>query len=695
MRNHGRFKRPACLALCLVLLLCAPAGAQAGAVFSLPPETYGDGNFLLLPGQGSKAYLVSTRGNSTLLSEIDSAAKTGNYLFRTQRPYRYAGRFGDVITLASSYKSTASGDRVLLTTEVIRFCTKDESWTQTVLNDVFIENGSLAAADRYGRLYVVDGADRSLLRVYAASGALERTLRTARGAFSCIAVDPSGSRLYATYTKASGLYSAALSSGGVQTGADGELPAAGGVKPASPFFLAGDDFLCDASGGVFAPNGAGQWGRAFDCLAPLSASLCGLSAGTLAFPSGEGLLALDVSSGRPSGQYLPGAPALALCGGAGGTLILRRSGGGMQVCTLSASDWGGVSYQQADGKATGDNSSFYLAPPDAFSGDYSLPSGSSAPYADVFYRLAAENASFRAALLDAVTASVSLSRRTSGASSVVDFGFHRAGAGGQAAFCAFPSGAFPEELSEAGGEWTVVLDAALLSCGGRGGPVVRIVNDTTGTAVTRALGNGLTLAAGGAVLSFSPPETAPQAGDRFTVRIENLCAADGSPAAAEYQVKFLPANEQTPDPPEPGENRITSDVYRIDRSAGTITGISAPTTLSAFKKGLRYPAGSLRILKGSFERTSGGMGTGMQVQLVVNGEVEDSLFALVFGDLTGEGNVNTLDFRALLGHLLGEEPLSGLALKAADLNHDGRVDPLDLLALRKNLSGTYDIAPFA
>ena len=86
MRNHGRFKRPACLALCLVLLLCAPAGAQAGAVFSLPPETYGDGNFLLLPGQGSKAYLVSTRGNSTLLSEIDSAAKTGNYLFRTQRP---------------------------------------------------------------------------------------------------------------------------------------------------------------------------------------------------------------------------------------------------------------------------------------------------------------------------------------------------------------------------------------------------------------------------------------------------------------------------------------------------------------------------------------------------------------------------------------------------------------------------------
>ena len=27
--------------------------------------------------------------------------------------------------------------------------------------------------------------------------------------------------------------------------------------------------------------------------------------------------------------------------------------------------------------------------------------------------------------------------------------------------------------------------------------------------------------------------------------------------------------------------------------------------------------------------------------------------------------------------------------------HDGRVDPLDLLALRKNLSGTYDIAPFA
>ena len=61
---------------------------------------------------------------------------------------------------------------------------------------------------------------------------------------------------------------------------------------------------------------------------------------------------------------------------------------------------------------------------------------------------------------------------------------------------------------------------------------------------------------------------------------------------------------------------------------------------------------------------------------------------LILGDLSGDGNIDTMDLTLLRKYLAGYT-ITG-SLHAADLNGDGKVDTIDLTLLRKYLAG-YDI----
>lgn len=80
---------------------------------------------------------------------------------------------------------------------------------------------------------------------------------------------------------------------------------------------------------------------------------------------------------------------------------------------------------------------------------------------------------------------------------------------------------------------------------------------------------------------------------------------------------------------------------------------------------------------GSFV-TEGRLGTGMTASF--KGMVYK---IVVYGDLTGEGNVNSRDMKALMEHLSGKAPLSGIYFTAADLDKDGCLTTMDLLAISK------------
>lgn len=66
---------------------------------------------------------------------------------------------------------------------------------------------------------------------------------------------------------------------------------------------------------------------------------------------------------------------------------------------------------------------------------------------------------------------------------------------------------------------------------------------------------------------------------------------------------------------------------------------------------------------------------------------------IVYGDLNGDGNVDSLDFARLRMHLMGFVELSESQLKASDLNLDGNVNSLDFARLRQYLLGIITSLP--
>lgn len=236
--------------------------------------------------------------------------------------------------------------------------------------------------------------------------------------------------------------------------------------------------------------------------------------------------------------------------------------------------------------------------------------------------------------------------------------------------------------------WRITLGE--LQTGLRGSPTVTVTDENTGKRWSFSTSNGLTVENG--ALMFPPPA---QAAGSYLVCAENLSTPTGAPAKMEYHCTLSDVELPWPNSsgqPQPGEESISSTLYRIDRAEGILTGIAPSTTLAACKKNLAGD-GELRFLREGKPVASGNVGTGMAVQLVKDGVVVDSLNLLVYGDLTGEGNCNTLDRRAFYAHLLEESPLQGLFLQAGDLNRDGIVDTLDLLALQKYLTGGYELSP--
>ena len=252
-------------------------------------------------------------------------------------------------------------------------------------------------------------------------------------------------------------------------------------------------------------------------------------------------------------------------------------------------------------------------------------------------------------------------------------------------FTPYPAGgAYPVELLSQGALWSVHLNSDYLTPGAPGGVTATYRYGDSGETELVA-----TVADADGVLQFSAPSKAKK-GNEIHVLVENLLSPDGRLSSISFSVRLFSLDEMM-DQPE-NELRITSDVYQIDRGQKRISGVAPSTTRAQFKENLSYPRGELIIRNQNGQiASSKNAGTGMTVQLVDGGAVYDELQILVRGDCTGEGNVNTLDYRALQYHLLGTKPLDGLMLLACDVNRDNKVSTLDLLCIDKYLSGSYDI----
>lgn len=139
--------------------------------------------------------------------------------------------------------------------------------------------------------------------------------------------------------------------------------------------------------------------------------------------------------------------------------------------------------------------------------------------------------------------------------------------------------------------------------------------------------------------------------------------------------------------PQPSSSGSSSS--SIEPFAPAEYRFASPITVTALQEQLKAEGRGAMVRVTSMDGkpvTSGPVGTGCLVEVLLNGQVDSRITAIIPGDLTGSGDVTLQDAAMLWEYCVGRRSLSGLYLKAADLNGDGAVNTSDILKLRNLIS---------
>ena len=136
-------------------------------------------------------------------------------------------------------------------------------------------------------------------------------------------------------------------------------------------------------------------------------------------------------------------------------------------------------------------------------------------------------------------------------------------------------------------------------------------------------------------------------------------------------------------------DKITSNVYEI--AAGVMGKVSLQTHIDALLNGINERT-FIRIYKNGVEVKGDVLvGTGMIVQLEVNGVVKDSVVVVVTGDINGDGKVTITDMLKVKASILKKESLGELETRAADVNGDGNISITDFIQMKSHILGKGEI----
>jgi beta-N-acetylglucosaminidase len=142
-----------------------------------------------------------------------------------------------------------------------------------------------------------------------------------------------------------------------------------------------------------------------------------------------------------------------------------------------------------------------------------------------------------------------------------------------------------------------------------------------------------------------------------------------------------PASDPSPSPVSAGGiPSVTSSRFTITDQY--ITGVDpqdGQNSAENLKNGLTVPEGcTLCILNPDGTSASGLVGTGSKIQVIRQNVVLKTYIVVLYGDINGNGKINSADLNVLFLHILGKNPVNAHDLLAADANHNGKVNSADL-----------------
>lgn len=173
---------------------------------------------------------------------------------------------------------------------------------------------------------------------------------------------------------------------------------------------------------------------------------------------------------------------------------------------------------------------------------------------------------------------------------------------------------------------------------------------------------------------------AGQIADGGAVITVKVTAGDGT-AVSEYQI--------TVERPVVNENvTVSSDTYVIGENK-YITGLTEqPVTAETLLANLTVSGGAAQVTAADGVSAVTKVGTGTLVKIYdESGALCDVYTVVIYGDVSGDGAIDDLDFLKILKVVMGYSKLEGIYGEAGDLNHTGKVDDVDFLRMLKHVMG--------
>ena len=139
---------------------------------------------------------------------------------------------------------------------------------------------------------------------------------------------------------------------------------------------------------------------------------------------------------------------------------------------------------------------------------------------------------------------------------------------------------------------------------------------------------------------------------------------------------------------------MSSDILKIDDGSKKITAVTPGKTCDEIKSQIKLSAGyTMKIVKPDNNENTGTIATGNKLWVTDSaGNIVLEYTFVVYGDVTGDGIVNSLDMLYIKRHILGISTLTGAYLEAGDTNraNDG-INSLDMLYLKRHILGIKTI----